>query len=133
MRPHRWLRWGLVLLWVSGIFIFSARANPLGPLARSGQSGLIGRALHIAEYAGLTLLLYWALANPTQSMWHTLSYVVGLTLAHAIFDEGHQALVPARTCSLADVGYDLFGMALALGGIWLWERGRQGDNMYLHR
>lgn len=116
------LRWGLVLLWAGGIFIYSGRSNPLGAVARSAHSGLIGRALHIGEYAGLTALLVGALASRNdkeKSPRRTLAYAFGLALTYALFDELHQSFVPGRTCTLVDIGYDLVGIVLALGGIWV--------------
>ena len=118
----RGLRWGLVLLWAGGIFTYSGRSNPLGTAARSAHSGLIGRALHIGEYAGLAALLAGALASrhkKQKAPKRTLAYAFGLALAYALFDEVHQSFVPGRTCTLADIGYDLVGIGLALGGVWV--------------
>lgn len=106
------LRWSLVLLWAGGIFIYSGRSNPLGSVARSAHSGLIGRALHIGEYTGLTTLLTWALASrhdKERLPKRILAYAFGLALAYALFDELHQSFVPGRTCTLVDIGYDLVG------------------------
>ena len=54
-------RWGPVLLWMAGIFFFSSLSDPLGPASESAHSGLIGRAAHALEYAGLAALLLRAL------------------------------------------------------------------------
>ena len=48
--------------------------------------------------------------------------VLAIALAYAILDELHQELVPGRGFGLTDIGYDLAGMMVALGLIWL--RGR---------
>ncbi|HEY76474.1 MAG TPA: hypothetical protein G4O00_09880 [Thermoflexia bacterium] len=53
-------RWGPVLLWMAGIFIFSSLSRPLGPLSDTPYGGLVGRLCHVAEYAGLAALLYRA-------------------------------------------------------------------------
>lgn len=48
-----------------------------------------------------------------------------IALAYAFSDEIHQELAPGRGFELADIGYDLVGIIVALGMIWLRERGAE--------
>jgi VanZ family protein len=142
MKPHRdssvlWvtcdralsllIRWGPVALWGIGIFVFSSRRKPLGPLSRLNRSGLIGRLAHVGEYAGLTALLYRALADvgwEKQASWISL----GGALSYAILDEIHQGFAPGRKCSLTDIAYDLVGslVSLSIIGIGQYVLGNLG-------
>lgn len=104
---------------------------------------------HMGEYAGLLLLVHRALANnetgqrtnypggatasaqpsslllgqacPEQSARDGRSSFAPfvISLAYAIFDELHQELVPGRGFELADIGYDLAGIMVALGLVWI--------------
>ncbi|MDH7485536.1 MAG: VanZ family protein [Anaerolineae bacterium] len=135
--------WAPVLLWMAGIFYFSSRPDPLGFLPSSMHSIGIDRLAHIGEYAGLTVLLYRALAGEQQGVRnakrpapghpHTpqpnpppsrrvLVLSFALALAYAVLDELHQKLVPGRGGGLLDIGWDVAGMAAALGLIWLGRR-----------
>jgi VanZ family protein len=144
--------WAPLLLWMTGIFYFSSRPNPLSFLPSPEQRGSVGKVAHFAEYAGLAALLYRALSNggkrqtssgfsdpPDPSVagnpgatalsgpWPAgagRSLLVSFTigLAYAILDELHQELVPGRGFALTDIGCDLAGMTTALGLIWLWKR-----------
>jgi VanZ family protein len=108
------LRWALVLAWVAAIYRFSDRSQPLGPLSGSPHGGLIERAAHVAEYAGLALLLHWALDGDRRDP-RTPFVSLALTLAFAVFDEAHQHLVPGRAFQLDDLAYDTAGATAALG------------------
>ena len=112
--------WGLVLLWMAGIFVFSSSRRPLGPLSGLECSGVIGRIAHAGEYAGLTALLYRAVARSERGRRASL-ISLGLALAYAVFDELHQKFTPGRDCELADLGYDLAGVILSLGLIQVWR------------
>ena len=112
--PRSLLRWALLIAWVAGITIFSGRQRPLGALGDSSYGGLMNRAAHVGEYAGLALLLRWALdgarRNP-RTPWISLA----LTLSYAVVDEAHQHFVAGRTFALADLAYDAAGAVGALG------------------
>lgn len=119
----RWIsRWGPVVVWMAGIFYFSSRPQPLGPLSRSDHSGLIGRVAHIAEYAGLAALLHRALSPQSDRLRASLR-AFGLALAYALLDEIHQGFVPGREFSVTDITCDALGALAALGAVWI---GRMG-------
>ena len=63
-------RWAPVLLWMTAIFYFSSRSDPLGflPSSEDGiEDGIdIDKLAHIGEYAGLATLLYRALTGGQQ-------------------------------------------------------------------
>ena len=142
--PSSVSRWSPVLLCMAGIFYFSSRRDPLGFLPSSPGHGIdIGNLAHISEYAGLAALFYRALTGGQQTARDTERLARGnphtpgsnpppgrrafalsfaLALGYAVLDEWHQNLVPGRGGQLVDVGYDVAGMAAALGLIWL--RGR---------
>jgi len=147
--PFSVSRWAPVVLWAAGIFYFSSRSDPLGFLPSPEQQTSVGKVAHFAEYAGLAALFYRALArgqqparateHPARDNPHTprsdppprrrafaLSFV--MALAYAVLDELHQNLVPGRDGELVDVGYDVAGMAAALGLIWVKERNWRGDS-----
>ena len=137
-------RWGSVFFWMAGIFYFSSRSDPLSFLPSSGQGIVdIDKLAHMGEYAGLAILLYRALTSdqqaardtehPARDNPHTpgsnpppgrraFALSFAMALAYAVSDELYQSLVPGRGGELVDVGYDVTGMAAALGLIWL--RGR---------
>ena len=83
-------------------------------------SGVIGRIAHAGEYAGLTALLYRAVARSGRGRRASL-ISLGLALAYAVFDELYQKFTPGRGFELADVGYDLAGALLSLGLIQVWK------------
>ena len=144
--PFSVSHWAPVLLWMVGIFYFSSRRDPLGflPSSSSGHGINIGNLAHIGEYAWLAALFYRALAGGQQAARDTerpardnpgapgsdppppgrraFALSFAMALAYAVSDELHQNLVPGRGGKLVDVGYDIAGMAAALGLIWL--RGR---------
>ena len=127
---------------MAGISYFSSRSDPLDFLPSSGRGNGIGNLAHMGEYAGLAALLHRALSSDkgvdrekgkgeieerrdTSVSLHRgrrLKVVFALALAYAVLDEFHQELSPGRSFELADIGYDLAGIVVALGLIWLRER-----------
>ena len=91
---------------------------------------LVRKAGHVSEYAVLAVLLRWALRPPTpladaapsrlvgQRDW----LAIGLAAAFAASDEFHQAFVPSRGASVADVCLDSVGAALGVLCLWMWRR-----------
>jgi VanZ family protein len=110
-------RWGPVLLWMAGITYFSSLSDPLGPLSR--YSDLIGQIGHIAEYAGLAVLLHRATHHPSRTTHHAFALSFAIGLLFALLDELHQAFVPGREAALGDVGLDTVGLGVGLLAVWL--------------
>jgi VanZ family protein len=123
-RSHLVWYWLPVFIWMAGIFYLSSRSNPSSFLPSSGHSINIDRLAHIAEYTGLAALLYRALRKQgderdfSAAPSHLCTPVL-IALAYAVLDELHQELVPGRSFELADIGYDLAGIIVAVGLIWV--------------
>ena len=75
----------------------------------------IRKAAHLTEYGILALLWYRALRRP-EVAWQTRVGLIAFVVATAFagLDELHQMFVPSRGSSIADVGLDSLGAALAL-------------------
>lgn len=116
--PRAARRWGPVLLWMAGIFVFSSLPQPLGPLSRSDRSELYGRAAHFLEYAGLAALMYRAVVEG-RTRARALLISLAAALAYAVFDEVHQELVGGRGFEWIDLAFDTAGAIAALGLIQL--------------
>ena len=98
---------------------------------------LLRKAGHVGEYAVLAILLRRAF-RPAQSAgtpppendppsWHGRAdwFAVGLAAAFAVSDELHQAFVPTRGASAADVCLDTVGAALGILGLGTLQRVRR--------
>lgn len=107
------LRWGPVVAWMAGIFFFSSRSQPLGPVSEGPHGELVGRLSHVGEYAGLALLLRRALGDGVGG-WRGAGIAFAVAVGYAVTDEVHQRFVPGRECSVMDLGYDALGAAGAL-------------------
>ena len=85
---------------------------------------VLRKLTHVAEYALLALLWFWAIVvrtgRPVRAAWIALL----VCLACALADEAHQAIIPARTGSLRDVVIDVSGAA----GVLLIARGRSASS-----
>ena len=110
--------WLPAAAWMGGIFYLSNRSTPLGSIG-DNFSAVPG---HLGLYAGLGLLLYWTLAGAAgrhaeASAWVLTALAFALTVLYGVLDELHQAFVPGRVASEADLVLDaagaLFGVAVA--------------------
>ncbi len=138
--------WGPVLLWLAGIFYFSARPDPLGflfnaipgaaarplpppngeladrplPLPQARLNLDIGGLAHFAEYAGLMAWLLRALRleNPHRTAPAAVLTALALALPLAVLDESYQELIPGRGFETGDVLLDLAGMLLIGAVFW---------------
>jgi len=129
MTPNRyalatiWL--GVVLFLGSAYFATTNTAPFILPLLKKLAPGasnaqlhathiVLRKLTHVAEYALLALLWFWAIAaragRPVRATWIALL----VCLACALADEAHQAFIPSRTGSLRDVVIDASGAAAAL-------------------
>ena len=104
-RPRRWLP---VVAWAALIFALSSVPD-LGT-GLGGGDLVLRKLAHAAEYAVLGALLVRAVAQPR------LAFVLGTLYASS--DELHQAFVPGRMGSPADVAIDALGVAC---GVALWQ------------
>jgi VanZ family protein len=79
---------------------------------------------HMCEYGMLTILAVRAF-HRDQPGWRARSGLgaIGFSLLYAASDEWHQRFVADRTGTIADVGVDAIGVALAVALCWLWYRG----------
>lgn len=129
MTPNRYALasiWLGVVLFLGTAYFAATNTAPfilpllkkLAPGASSGQlhaMHVVVRKLgHMAEYAVLALLWFWAVVvrtgRPVRAAWIALL----VCLACAVADEAHQAVTPARTGSVQDVAVDVAGAAVAL-------------------
>ena len=119
VRLVRLVRWLPALAWMGGIFWLSQQSNPLEEAASS--AGAI--VAHLGLYTGLGLLLVWALASDgfprkaygEEPTWALASLAFALTVLYGVLDELHQAFVPGRTASEADLGLDAVGALIGVG------------------
>jgi VanZ family protein len=112
---HPALRWVAVMLWMGAIFALSAipsLSSPFEPL----YDVILRKFAHMAEYAILTALVFWALRPCLTSRAHGLLMAALIALLYACSDEWHQTFVPGREGSLRDVGIDTLGVI----GVSLW-------------
>lgn len=89
--------------------------------------GLVRKAAHVTEYGILAMLWFRALTRGVSFRVPTAAWLaLAISVATAIVDESHQATVPSRTGSAADVLLDSFGAAAALVPAclgWRWAMG----------
>ena len=144
----RWRRFQIWLppfAWAAVIFVFSTGAfsgtntsGLLGPLlnhlfpALSGGEieqiqTLIRKLGHVAEYFILALLVLRALSQEAHGNLSPRQLALGLalTVLYAVSDELHQAFVPDRTASAADVLIDAFGGVCGILWFQLRNRGKK--------
>jgi len=122
------LAWLPVLLWMAAIFIMSSfpgveverrasRIEELVPVA--GKAVVHPATFHVAVYALLAAFTFvWARFQKGPVLSSGLTAVV-VTIVYGGTDELHQAFVPGRSCSAADVGYDAMGALLGVLACWL--------------
>ena len=108
----RGFRWLPVAFWMAAVFYLSPPSGPLGPVA-----GGVGPLL--AQTGGYTIrasLLYSAIAPPRNAAarWVPASIAFALAGLYGVSDEVHQAFVPGRIASEADVLADAFGAAIGV-------------------
>lgn len=87
----------------------------------------IRKGMHVVEFGILACLWYRALAWQGQaSQMKAALAALALTFGVAIADEAHQTVVPRRSGTLIDVGWDSLGAALGLvGGRVIWGEGNR--------
>lgn len=128
LAADRRLRWVVVGLWMTVIFLASADSasgyhsstflhfilDPLGIQLSSAQLDVLHHLArkggHFSEYFILALLLFWALPS---SRWRWMA-AWAIASAYAGTDELHQRFVPGRGPAIADIGIDSGGALAAL-------------------
>lgn len=114
----KWLRFLLVASVVFLIVWFSITPLPRW-VTDSGPLGLlpIRKYLHLIAYAGLALVMGYALAENPRPDWQVLTIVFLVAVGLGLSLEGLQATLPHRHASLEDAVMNAAGAALAVG-IW---------------
>ena len=108
----RGFRWLPVAFWMAAVFYLSHQSAPLEPVA--GEVSPI--LAHTVVYTILAILLYIAIAPPRNAAarWVPVSTAFALAVLYGVSDEVHQAFVPGRIASEADVLADAFGAAIGV-------------------
>ncbi len=132
LRSALW-RWGPLILWMavmSGLSTDAFSAQQSGrfllpvlrwllpnasPAALDLLHGVVRKGAHVIEFAILAFLWFRAL-DWHRSSWQAKAALTAFVLAAGFgaLDEAHQLLVPSRTASIVDVGWDSLGAILGL-------------------
>lgn len=92
--------------------IFYLSAQPFEGPELAWWEVAIRKLGHVAGYAVLTSLWWWALVGRAD---HPLAIAAAISLLYAASDEYHQTFTENRNGSPLDVGIDAIGIALACG------------------
>jgi VanZ family protein len=116
---YRWMIWGVcVVAWTLAL-VTPQPAQIERAILPSEATYPVSKALHIAVYAGLTVLSVWVPMR--RGRWCLLIF---LSL-HGMATEYIQTYVPGRSGSWRDVGIDHIGIALGVAVAWKQWRGEQ--------
>ncbi|RLC24794.1 MAG: hypothetical protein DRH21_04935 [Deltaproteobacteria bacterium] len=77
-------------------------------------NAIVNNFLHVPAYGILMFLWFRALRQKFHSKHRCFFYAVGITMAFGILQELVQSFVRGRFVSLADIGLDTIGIALAV-------------------
>lgn len=102
----------MAVVWAAFIFALSASSNPPGSSGSEWQANLA----HFTLYGILAVLISWAFrrAAPGASTRAIVASAWIACVAYACSDEYHQSFVAGRDASIADLGFDAAGAAIAL-------------------
>ena len=121
-RRARLIRWLLVLLAMTVIFVLSAQPG-LRISDDPGVDGPLRHFAHVVAYAVLAGLVVLALARSRQRPGPALAgLAVALAVVYGVTDEFHQSFVPGRTSHAIDVVYDAIGAVVGVSVVWAWAR-----------
>ncbi len=123
----------LAILYAAAIFYLSSTSNPPNPISSENLIALYDflkthgleflavpfyfafrypdKFAHILLYAGFGFVLNLAVRSAFNRNPYILTLVIGA--CYGIFDEFHQAFVPGRSPSLADLFADVIGLMLS--------------------
>lgn len=138
VRSARLTRWTLVALWAGGVLTLSSGrfgSEQTGAVSLPWLDVLgrdlamlvhvaIRKTAHLSEYLVLAVLTMRALRLTHAPTRATAMLAVGVCVAVALVDEAHQAMVPGRNGSLADVLLD--GTGAAVGALLATSSDRLG-------
>lgn len=99
-------------LWAVVIYLFSAQ-EVLPGLSLSISDFLLKKTAHMFVFAVLYLLMLRGFALLGESPLRAWKKTALICLSYAILDELHQTIVPGRSGTVRDVGYDFLGISLA--------------------
>jgi VanZ family protein len=99
-------------LYLAGIYALSSIPEPPAREAHAWLM-LISNVAHAPVFAGLALLVLKTLSGPN-GIPNRYVMAFAVTALVSALDEWHQAFVPGRTVSAADLALDLAGSACAL-------------------
>ena len=85
-------------------------------------NAIVNNFLHIPAYGILVFLWFRALRQKFHSKHRCLFYAVGITMAFGILQELLQSFARGRFVSLADIGLNTMGIALAVFYIYKYQR-----------
>ena len=86
---------------------------------------------HLSMFAVLAFLIYWALSAVTRSgeaAWVMGGAAFAVAVLYGVSDELHQAFVPGRVASEADLVLDAMGALLGVVSASAWLRVRRWNN-----
>ncbi len=88
------------------------------------------KGAHVTEYALLAVLVWRGFRGSLGEIrapwkWSHAAATLGVVIAYASLDEWHQAFIPSRQGSVADVAIDTAGACVALALAWVVVRWRQ--------
>ena len=81
---------------------------------RLSLNAIVNNFLHVPAYGILVFLWFKSLHQKSRSKHKSLFYAVGLTMTFGILQELVQSFVRGRFVSLADIGLNTIGIALAV-------------------
>ena len=129
--------WGLVLVAVAVMFVASAQPKPdapygapmtvyfsgLMPIFPGWWEVLIKKGGHVIAYGLLAVLTMRAGLMWDRPQRRAAALGVIVTVGYAVLDEIHQAFVPGRHPSTADIALDLIGAVVFVLAAWRAVRG----------
>lgn len=126
LRPSRRWRWLAPAALMGAIFYLSHQSAPAGRAITTAESA----AAHLAIYALLAALFYWAVSGSANmrapgARWLAALLAFSLAALYGALDELHQAFVPGRTASEVDFGLDAAGALIGAVVAALLSRLRQ--------
>jgi hypothetical protein len=104
------MRWLLVVLWMSGLFVLSSLPSWHLPLALS-SGVLLTTVAYIGGFAVLTLLLGWALQTYAGSGVRVWLIAALVSCGYALSDEWYESWVAMHQSAWGEVGLDVLGIA----------------------